>query len=93
MHSHVDLTMMVWNRATQITISRPGNSWSSIPVTETVLLRTWTSAPAKPLLAPLAPRGPQEEAECGDMVSESHLFRVIAMGFNQLFSVRVLHGI
>ena len=64
MQNHVDLTMM---RATQVTISRPGNSWSSIPVTGTflpVLSRMQTAAPAKPSLATLSTRDPYEEAEC-----------------------------
>ena len=48
---------LVWMSATQVTISRPGNSWSSIPVTDTflpVLSRTQTSSPARPPLAPLS---------------------------------------
>ena len=47
--SMLTLPWLVWMSATQVTISKPGSSWSSIPVTDTfqpVLSRTQTSAPA-----------------------------------------------
>ena len=55
------LSWLVCMSATQVTMSRPGSSWSSIAVTEAflpVLSRTQTSAPARPPLAPLSTRDP-----------------------------------
>ena len=55
-HEHVNLPWF-WMSATHVTMSKPGNSWSSIPVTDTflpVLSRTQTSAPAKTPLATLS---------------------------------------
>ena len=59
MCEHVDFAMVgLYECITiQVTMFRPGNSWSSIPVTETflpVLSRTQTSAPARPPLVPLS---------------------------------------
>ena len=48
--SLLTLPWLVCASAAQVTMSRPGSSWSSVPVTETflpVLSRTQTPAPAK----------------------------------------------
>ena len=35
MNNHVDLTMVGLDESNTVTISKPGNSWSSMPVTDT----------------------------------------------------------
>ena len=52
---------LVLRRAAQVTMSNPGSSWLSIPVTETflpVLSNILTSDPGRPPLAPLSIRDP-----------------------------------
>ena len=55
------LPWLVGRRAAQVTMSKPGSSWLSMPVTETVLpvlSKILTSEPARPPLAPLSIRDP-----------------------------------
>ena len=63
------LPWLVWRRAAQVTMSNPGSSWLSMPVTETVLpvlSKILTSDPARPPLAPLSIRDQKWEEECLD---------------------------
>ena len=74
------LPWLAWMGATHVTMSRPGNSWSSMPVTDTflpVFSRIWTSTPAQPPLGPIG-----RSRMLGDMVRKSHFDRVTTMGVN-----------